>query len=177
VQSPCDPAGDHRCAHHDFDYPLEFARSRADLFYALRDARNNLKVVVPSDHVPLSVVADQDSVVHSAGQQMILTIINALLRCGRRFASLSVDIPDAPLCTTVAGIAATTLRGAVLELSQKVRSIRTPELWTARRIMGSQLLLETGDAPRPIECTSVLTTQMSDAPTLSNVVAERGKLS
>ncbi|PYY10185.1 MAG: hypothetical protein DMG69_08035 [Acidobacteria bacterium] len=118
MQSPCDPAGDHRCAHHDFDYPLEFARSRADLFYALRDARNNLKVVVPSDHVPLSVVADQDSVVHSAGQQMILTIINTLLRCGRRFASLSVDIPDAPLCTTVAGIAATTLRGAVLELTK-----------------------------------------------------------
>ena len=95
-------------------------RKNPDLFYALRDARNNLKVVVSGDPVPLSVVADTESVAHCAGQQMILTIINTLLRCGRRFASLSLDIPDTPLCTTISNINATTLRGAALELARKV---------------------------------------------------------
>lgn len=95
-------------------------RKHPDLFYALRDARNNLKVVVPGDPVPLSVVADTRSVADSTGQQMILTILNTLLRCGRRFASLSLDIPDTPLCTTIANIDATTLRGAALELAKKV---------------------------------------------------------
>lgn len=95
-------------------------RQNAELFYALRDARSNLRVVVPSDPVPLSIVADSDSVAHSAVQQMILTIVNTLLRSGRRFASLSLDIPDSPLCTTIAGITATTLKGAARELAQKV---------------------------------------------------------
>lgn len=95
-------------------------RENAELFYALRDARNNLRVVVPSDPVPLSIVADRDSVAHSVGQQMILTMINTLLRCGRRFSSFSLDIPDSPLFTAIAGIAATTLKGAALELAQKV---------------------------------------------------------
>ena len=95
-------------------------RQHAELFYALRDARNNLRVVVPSDSVPLSIVADADSLGHCGGQQMILTIINTLLRCGRRFGALSLDIPDLPLCTTVVGITATTIKGAVLELAQKV---------------------------------------------------------
>ena len=95
-------------------------RENAELFYALRDSRNNLRVVVPSDPVPLSLVADAESVADSTGQQIILTIINTLLRCGRRFASLSLDIPDVPLCTTLPSVAATTLKGAALELAQKV---------------------------------------------------------
>ena len=95
-------------------------RQNAELFYLLRDARNNLRVVVPSEPVPLSIVADSDSVAHSTGQQMILTIMNTLLRCGRRFASLSIDLPDSRLCTTVHGIAETTLKSAVLELAHKV---------------------------------------------------------
>jgi molybdopterin/thiamine biosynthesis adenylyltransferase len=95
-------------------------RQNAELFYALRDARNNLRIVVPSDSVPLSIVADSRSLEHCSGQQLILTIINTLLRSGRRFGSLSIDMPDVPLSTTVAGISSTTMMGAVLELGQKV---------------------------------------------------------
>ena len=99
--------------------PIELKNS-AELFYALRDQRTNLRIAPSKQTVPLSIVANIENASTVAGQQMLLTFVNTTLRAGRRFAELSIDVPDVPLKIESRAVSSRTLKKALIELSKKV---------------------------------------------------------
>src|SRR5436305_1832234 len=95
-------------------------KGNSELFYALRDQRTNLRIAPSKDTVTLSLVANDENARTVTGQQILLTFINTALRSGRRFAALSIDVPDVPLRIKSPSLSSRTLRKAIIELSKKV---------------------------------------------------------
>lgn len=99
--------------------PIQLKNS-IELFYALRDQRTNLRIASSKQTVPLSIVANTENASTVAGQQMLLTFVNTALRAGRRFAELSIDVPDVPLRIESRAVSSRTLKTAIIELSKKI---------------------------------------------------------
>jgi molybdopterin/thiamine biosynthesis adenylyltransferase len=98
----------------------EELKAHAELFYCLRDARTNLNVLVAPDLVPISIVVSDRSAESLNGQMILLTLLNTLIRTGRRFSGVVLQVPDAPLLLPVGGLQSSTLRNAIGELANKV---------------------------------------------------------
>jgi molybdopterin/thiamine biosynthesis adenylyltransferase len=99
---------------------VEELKALPELFYCSRDARTNLRVVVSPDLVPISIVVSDRSAESVNGQMILLTLLNTLIRTGRRFSGVVVQIPEVPLLLSVGGLQSSTLRNAISELANKV---------------------------------------------------------
>lgn len=80
----------------------------------------NMGVSVSPNLVPVSVTISDYSAHTPNGQMVLFTLLNTLLRTGRRFSGPVVHIPDAPLAIRVGGLGSSTLRAATSELASKV---------------------------------------------------------
>jgi hypothetical protein len=100
----------------------EQLRKSKDLFYMLRDQRTaeGNPYIRQTDSADLAVIVSHRAAENFNCQVLLLTLFNTLLRMGRMFSALKIEIPNAELLVRPGSLKSANLPSAIMELSSNV---------------------------------------------------------
>ena len=93
-----------------------------DLFYMLRDQRTGEgnPYIRQANLADLAIIVSHSAAGNRNSQVLLLTLVNTLLRMGRFFSALKIEVPNAQLFFRPGSVNSSDLPGAIRELSNNV---------------------------------------------------------